>query len=168
MVWSGTYDLPFGRGKAVLQDANRAINLIVGDWNINLITTFTTGTSLGWGNLIYLGGDLNLDPHNVDNSFDVTRFNRVSAQQLGSNLRVFPTRFSNLRADSVQQVDFSIMKGFRITERIRMTYRCEFFNSTNRAIFNAPDLGATSSTFGKILSQANSPKRIQMALRLVF
>ena len=30
LVWSGTYDLPFGRGKAVLKDANRAINLIVG------------------------------------------------------------------------------------------------------------------------------------------
>ena len=49
-----------------------------------------------------------------------------------------------------------------------MTYRCEFFNSTNRAIFNAPDLGPTSSTFGKITSQANTPRRIQMALRLVF
>ena len=68
----------------------------------------------------------------------------------------------------MQQVDFSIIKGFRITERLQMTYRCEFFNSTNRAIFNAPDLVPTSSTFGKIMSQANTPRRIQMALRLVF
>jgi hypothetical protein len=104
----------------------------------------------------------------VDNSFDVTQFNRVSAQQLGSNVRTFPTRFANLRQDTVQQVDFSIIKKLRITERLQMTYRCEFFNSTNRAIFNAPDLGPTSSTFGKITSQANTPRRIQMALRLVF
>ena len=76
--------------------------------------------------------------------------------------------FADLRADSVQQIDFSIIKGFRITEGVRMTYRCEFFNSTNRAIFNAPDLGPTSSTFGKITSQANTPRRIQMGLRLVF
>jgi hypothetical protein len=168
VVWSGTYDLPVGRGKAVLGNANRVVNGVLGDWNLNLITTFTTGTALGWGNMIYLGGPLNLDPHNVDNSFDVTRFNRVSAQQLGSNVRTFPTRFANLRADSVQQIDFSIIKGFRITERIRLTYRCEFFNSTNRAIFNPPDLSPTSSTFGKILSQANTPRRIQMALRLAF
>jgi hypothetical protein len=65
-------------------------------------------------------------------------------------------------------VDFSIIKKLRITERVQMTYRCEFFNSTNRAIFNAPDLVPTSSTFGKITSQANTPRRIQMALRLVF
>jgi len=168
LVWSGTYDLPFGRGKAIMKSANRVVDYAVGGWNVNLITTFTTGTALGWGNVIYLGGPLNLDPHNVDNSFDTSQFNRVSAQQLASNVRTFPTRFANLRADTVQQVDFSIIKGFRITERMRMTYRCEFFNSTNRAIFNAPDLGPTSSTFGKITSQANTPRRIQMALRLVF
>jgi len=168
LVLSGTYDLPFGRGKAVWKNANRVADYVVGGWNINLITTFTTGTSLVWGNVIYSGGPLNLDPHNVDNSFDTTQFNRVSAQQLASNVRTFPTRFADLRADSVQQVDFSIIKNLRITERVRLTYRCEFFNSTNRAIFNAPDLSPISSTFGKILSQANSPRRIQMALRLVF
>ena len=117
LVWSGTYDLPFGRGKALLKSANRVVDYAVGGWNVNLITTFTTGTALGWGNLIYTGGPLNLDPHNVDNSFDVTQFNRVSAQQLGSNVRTFPTRFANLRQDTVQQVDFSIIKKFRITER---------------------------------------------------
>jgi hypothetical protein len=168
LVWSGTYDLPIGRGKAVWKSANRVVDYVVGGWNVNLITTFTTGTALGWGNIIYSGGPLNLDPHNVDNSFDVTQFNRVSGQQLGSNRRTFPTRFANLRADSVQQVDFSFIKGSRITEKLRMTYRCEFFNSTNRAIFNPPDLGPTSSTFGKITSQANTPRRIQMGLRLVF
>jgi hypothetical protein len=168
LVWSGTYDLPFGTGKAMLKGANRLVNYAVGGWNVNLITTFTTGTSLGWGNVIYNGGELNLNPHNVDGAFDTSVFNRIPAQQLASNLRVFPTRFADLRQDSVKQVDFSIIKGFAITERLRMTYRCEFFNSTNRAIFAAPDLVPTSSTFGRILSQANTPRRIQMALRLVF
>ena len=68
----------------------------------------------------------------------------------------------------MQQVDFSIIKTFSITEKMKLAYRCEFFNSTNRAIFNAPDLGPTSSTFGRITSQANTPRRIQMALKLSF
>ena len=168
MVWSGTYDLPFGKGKAFAKSANRATNALVGDWNVNLITTFTTGTALNWGNVIYLGGPLNLNPHNPDGAFDVTQFNRLPAQQLASNRRTFPTRFGALRADKVQQIDFSIIKAFRITESLKMTYRCEFFNSTNRAIFNAPDLGPTSGTFGRITGQANTPRRIQMALRMVF
>src|SRR5262249_34695640 len=125
LVWSGTYDLPFGKGKAIMKSANRLVDGIVGGWNVNLITTFTTGTALGWGNIIYFGGPLNLDPHNVDNSFDVTQFNRVSAQQLGSNRRTFPPRFANLRADSVQPHDLSILQGVRITQRVRLEYRSE-------------------------------------------
>ncbi len=168
LVWSGTYDLPFGRGKAFMKGANRLVNYAVGDWNVNLITTLTTGTALGWGNIIYLGGPLSLNPHGVDGAFDVNQFNRVPAQQLAANRRTFPTRFADLRQDSVKQIDFSIIKGMRITEKVKLTYRCEFFNSTNRAIFNGPDLNPTSSTFGRILGQANTPRRIQMALRLVF
>ena len=168
LVASATYDLPFGKGKAKLADTNRVVNAIVGDWNINLIYTLQPGTPLGWGNILYLGGPLNLDPHHVDGAFDVSQFNRASAQQLSSNLRTFPSRFANLRQDGVNQVDFSVIKAFRITEKLKMTYRCEFFNSTNRAIFNAPDLSPTSSTFGRITGQANTPRRIQMALRLVF
>lgn len=168
LVTSLTYDLPFGQGKAIAKNANRVLDQVIGGWNTNLILTLQPGTPLGWGNVIYLGGPLNLDPHHVDGAFDTTQFNRVSSQQLSLNLRKLPTRFSDLRQDGVQQLDFSVIKRFRITERLAMTYRAEFFNSTNRAIFNAPDLSPTSSTFGRILSQANQPRRIQMGLRLVF
>src|SRR5262249_25485357 len=90
LVWSGTYDLPFGRGKAVMKDANRVVNHIVGGWNVNLIYTLQPGTPLNWGNVIYMGGPLDLDPHNVDSTFDATQFNRTSAQQLSMNRRFFP------------------------------------------------------------------------------
>ena len=152
----------------MLGSVNRATDFVVGGWNVNLIYTLQPGTPLNWGNVIYLGGPLNLNPHNVDGAFDVNQFNRVSAQQLSLNRRTLPTRFANLRQDGVNQVDFSVIKKFHITEKLALTYRCEFFNSTNRAIFNAPDLSPTSSTFGRILGQANTPRRIQMALRLVF
>ena len=168
LVSSVSYDLPFGKGKALMTHANRLADLAVGGWNLNFIYTLQPGTALNWGNVIYLGGPLNLDPHHVDGAFDVTRFNLVSAQQLSFNRRILPTRFAALRQDGVNQLDFSVIKAFHITEKVAMTYRAEFFNSTNRAIFNAPDLSPTSSTFGRITGQANQPRRIQMGLRLVF
>lgn len=176
LVASGSFDLPFGRGRSHLSNINKLANLAVGGWTLNGIYTFQPGAALYWGNTnannfisyIYSGAPLNLDPHHVDGAFDVTQFNRVPAQQLDWNLRTFPTRFSNLRQDGVQQVDFSVIKAFQLTERVAMTYRCEFFNSTNRPIFSAPNLQPTATNFGLITNQANQPRRIQMALRLVF
>ncbi len=168
LVISGGYELPFGAGRAYLSHSSALVRQIVGGWIINGIYTAQPGAPLGFGNLIYLGGPLNLSPHNPDLAFDTTRFNRVSAQQLDYNLRTFPTRFADLRGDGVNQLDFSIIKGFALTEKVQLTYRAEFFNSNNREVFAPPQLSPTASNFGVITSQLNTPRRIQMALRLVF
>ncbi len=168
LVTSGTYDLPFGKGRRFAGDAGGVINQIIGGWNINGILTLQPGGPLNWGNSIYLGGDLAVDGHNPNRTFDTTRFNRVNNQQLDWNLRTFSSRFNTARADGVNQVDFSIIKAFPIRESLNLTYRCEFFNLTNTPIFSAPNLSPTNSNFGLITNQANQPRRIQMALRLVF
>ncbi len=168
LVASGSYELPFGKGKKMLANAPGAVNQIVGGWNINAIVTLQPGSPLGWGNVIYLGGPLAVDAHNPDRTFDTTQFNRVAAQQLDWNRRTFSSRFSNARADGVNQIDFSVIKAFPIRDRVNMTFRSEFFNLTNTPIFSAPNLAPTNSNFGLITNQANQPRRIQMALRLVF
>ncbi|MDX1984068.1 MAG: TonB-dependent receptor, partial [Bryobacteraceae bacterium] len=168
LVTSGTYDLPFGKGRKFGGDARGVVNQIIGGWNINGILTLQPGGPLNWGNVIYLGGELNVDGHNPDRTFDTTRFNRVPAQQLDWNRRTFSSRFNDARADGVNQIDFSIIKAFPIRESLNLTYRCEFFNLTNTPIFSGPNLAPTNSNFGLITNQANQPRRIQMALRLVF
>lgn len=40
---SGIYELPFGQGKKILKDANRALNTIVGGWSLNAIYTYQSG-----------------------------------------------------------------------------------------------------------------------------
>lgn len=168
LVMSGSWEMPFGKGKKFGGSVPGVVNQIIGGWNLNAIVTFQPGGPLTWGNVIYTGGDLNMDAHNPNGSFNTAPFNRVAAQQLDWNRRTFPTRFSNLRADGVNQLDFSVIKAFPITERLNLTYRCEFFNATNTPIFSAPNLAPTNSNFGLITNQANQPRRLQMALRLVF
>ncbi len=168
LVASGTYDLPFGRGRKFLAGSHGLVNQVVGGWNINAILTLQPGTPLNWGNVIYLGGPLNVTGHNPDRTFDTTRFNRVNAEQLDSNRRTLPTRFNDARADGVNQVDFSMIKTFPIRERLNMTFRVEVFNLTNTPIFSAPNLAPTNTNFGLITNQANQPRRLQLALRLYF
>ncbi|MBI1789075.1 MAG: TonB-dependent receptor [Acidobacteria bacterium] len=169
LVFSTSYDLPFGKGKLLGSSAGPFWNRVIGGWVVNGIYTVQPGGPLGdWGNVIYLGGNLNLDPRRIDGAFDVTRFNRNSAQQLASNIRTFPTRFSTLRADGANNVDFSVIKNTPIREKLNLQYRCEFFNAMNHPTFNGPELSPTNSNFGRITSQANLSRSIQMALRLVW
>src|SRR4029077_3051643 len=52
-------------------------------------------------------------------------------------------------------------------ERLKLTFRAEFFNIFNHAEFDNPDTGLQSGTFGQILSTAD-PRIIQLALKLNF
>ena len=168
LVASGTYDLPFGKGRKFLGSAPGVVNQILGGWNINGILTFQPGAPLNWGNVIYLGGPLNVTGHNPDRTFDTARFNRVNAEQLDWNRRTLPSRFNDARQDGVNQLDFSIIKTFPIKERLNMTLRCEIFNVTNTPIFSAPNLAPANTNFGLITNQANQPRRFQLALRMYF
>src|ERR1044071_6558776 len=109
-----------------------------------------------------------MDPDNIDNAFDVTRFNRNSAQQLSQSLRTFPSQFATLRQDGVNNLDFSAIKNTNITQRVNLQFRCEFFNFLNHPSFNPPNLTPTATDFGRITSQANLARSTQLALRLVW
>ncbi len=168
LVISGSYDLPFGKGRPFLAHAGGLVNRLVGGWVVNGIYTVQPGPPLQWGNLIYYGGDLQLRPRNIDRAFDTSRFNSNSQQQLASNIRTFPSRFNNLRADGVNNLDASLLKNIPIAERVRMQFRFEAFNALNRAEFDSPILNPVNSNFGHIQAQSNLPRRIQMALRMVW
>ncbi len=168
VVINGVWELPFGKSTAVGGRAGSVLHRVIGDWVLNGIYTFQSGAALEWGNVIYLGGDLKWDPRNVDLALDVTRFNRIPAQQLASNIRTFPSRFSNLRQDGTNNVDCSIIKNFLIKESLRLQYRAEFFNTLNHPSFRAPQLSPTSSAFGTITARSTVERRTQMALRLTW
>lgn len=168
IVISGTYDLPFGKGRLFANNASRLVDSFIGGWTINGIYQFQPGPPLSWGNVIYYGGDLNMDPRNPAQAFDLTRFNRNSAQQLQYNIRTFPTKFANLRSDGTNNMDASVIKTFSIRENLKLQYRFETFNTANHVMFSGPSLSPTSTGFGKITSQANLQRRTQMALKLVW
>jgi hypothetical protein len=170
LVLSASYELPFGKGRKFGSNLYPVVNQVVGGWTLNMFFTGQSGSVLGWGNLIYLGGDLNMDSHNVSRAFDTTRFNTVSNQQLDTNtqIRYFPSQFANLRGDKAYNYDLSAMKDFQIVERLKLQFRAEFFNAMNHPEFSGPNLTATNANFGKITGQANSPRAIQLALRLTW
>jgi hypothetical protein len=168
LALAGSYDLPFGKGQRLLSGSNRWMDALAGGWVLTSVYTWESGGALSWGNVIYYGGPLNMKPRNLAQAFDVTRFERASSAQLSSNYRTFPSTFNNLRSDAANNVDLSLLKSFKIGERVSLQYRFEAFNAFNRTQFAAPNVSPTSSAFGTITSQANVARQIQMGLKLKF
>jgi hypothetical protein len=169
VVVSMLYDLPVGRGKALLSHTNRALMFVLGNWQVAGEFVYFQGAPLQWGNLIYLGAPLNYNAANANGpSFNTSAFNTVSNQQLSNNFRTFPSQFNTLRIDSNNNFNVNMTKSFVIHENVKVQFRAESFNLCNRPQFDTPNLTATSSTFGYITATTNSPRAIQLAWRLTF
>ena len=171
---SGIYEIPVGRGRRFGRQLPGAIDFVAGGWQLNAVIAYQSGQALGFGNALFVGDihNISLDSsqRSADRWFNTDAgFNRVAAQQLASNYRTFPLRFSSVRSDSQNRWDFSAIKNFRVyQERVRMQFRAEAFNALNKTILNNPNTSPTSSAFGTITGTQAPARTFQFALKLEF
>jgi len=64
--------------------------------------------------------------------------------------------------------DMSAQKDFRVTERMKLSFRTEAFNLLNHPVFFIGDQDLNSLHFGQSTSTVSSPRILQMSLRLKF
>jgi hypothetical protein len=173
IVISGIYDIPFGRGRAYGSHLPRAVDWAIGGWQLNGIVEKQSGPPLGFGDLIFTGTNANQislpsDQRSADMWFNTSLFNRVSSQQLANDLRTFPKYFAGARAPDQSSWDFSLIKYFNFTERLKMQFRAECYDALNHPNFDAPNLTPTGTSFGVISSQGSPSRQFQAALKLTF
>jgi hypothetical protein len=96
--------------------------------------------------------------------FNTSVFSINAPFTFGSAPRLMPV----LRAPGTSNFDISVFKNTRITERFQLQFRAEAFNAFNRVQFGNPGTTITANTFGRISSQQNSPRDVQLALKLMF
>jgi len=173
-VASGIWELPFGRGRRFGPNMPTVLNFFAGGWQLNGVMQRQSGAPLDWGDVWTLfSGDstkvgLSKSQRSVDRWFNTDAgFNKVSNQQLASNIRFSPWRFSNLRADGQARWDFSIFKNFLIMEKVTAQFRAEAVNALNHPNLMAPVMTPTSTTFGTITSQ-DATRTWVMSLKLSF
>ena len=100
-------------------------------------------------------------------------FNKVAAEQLGSNVRSFPLRFGFLRADKLKNFDFGVIKKAKLGEgKKEIQFRAELLNAFNHPLLftTTINLNPTQAAFGQLTSgtQENYARRVQLTAKFLF
>lgn len=161
---NGSWDLPFGKGRARLANAPGPVDWAVGGWSINAIYQWQSGPPIGFGNELFRGNIHDIvipySDRAVERWFNTAAgFERAAARQLESNYRTFPLRFTGLRADGWNNWDISLFKNFRFGERWNLQLRAEAVNALNHAMFAAPNTDPVNTLFGHVTNTIWSEQR---------
>lgn len=171
LTGSGIWELPFGRGRRWGASLHPLLEFFVGGWQLSGVYQRQSGAPLGFGQALFIGDSTKIklpkDQRSTDRWFNISVFNRDSRQQLGSNIRTAPLRYSNIRTDSQRRWDFSARKTFRIREQWSLVFRADTFNALNEVVLKGPNTSPTSSAFGTITGQ-EPPRSWQFSLQMVF
>jgi hypothetical protein len=184
MVLNGVFQLPFGRGKRFGSGMNKTVEFLLGGWQASGIWSMRSGLPLNIlsGNNNTLGstnaGNASQRPDNNGHSafiggpvedrlnkyFDTSVFSQPAAYTFGNTGRTLP----DVRGPGVRNVDVALFKSFKYRERLTAQFRGEAFNGTNTVQFGHPNVTRNSNQFGIISTQANSPRQMQVGLKLLF
>ncbi len=183
---TGTYELPYGKGRR-WSSSMGAVNALLGGWSLNTVTLLETGP--------YLTPTIspNLDQTNTDPVAEGSIVrpdligNPIPSHQTSSNyfnLNAFaPTPAGAARVGSAGvgilegpgtiAVNAGLSKGFTIREGLRMRFEATFTNALNHTNFAPPATNVSSpQTFGVLQSAQTAEyggnRTGQLALRLDF
>ena len=186
---SVVYDLPFGKGKPYLAGSNAFVNALVGGWRASGIVRLNSGTPFAITNsacsipgqfrMGCLPAQTGTDPFAQDkNNFNVDQpLLNVNAFESVDSFKFYPgqgyyygsgSRTTNFRGFNYHNVDFSLFKGFRITEGTRLEVRGDFFNVFNFHVLRGFDTDVASPSFGMWNGGVTAPRYVQLGARFAF
>jgi hypothetical protein len=178
------YELPFGTGKQ-FANTEKVPRAVLGGWQVNGVFSAWTGSPLTLGQSG--GGNLNTpgtsqDPNQIapvkypkgqgpgQYWFDPASFAPVEDNGVLGTVGRNP---SWLRGPGLVQMDASLFRHFKLTERFNLEFRAEAQNLTNSPHFSNPNttctdvLGTCGGKFGQI-SSGYGERYVQLGLKLRF
>lgn len=165
---SYVYALPFGRGRALGGNWGPLLNTVAGGWQWGGIATIQGGQPTAVSrSSINDGQSAHLSHPTIGEWFNTSVFSPAPPFSFGNVGPVLP----DVRTDPTEDFDMSIQKDFSFAVRdkpMNLQFWTEFFNTFNRFQAGAPNGNVTSSAFGQVTSQGNSPRDIQFGLKLTF
>jgi Carboxypeptidase regulatory-like domain len=181
------YQLPVGKNRTFSPD-NTLLRAIASNWEVSGVTTYRSGLGLG-----SLGASCNLPnagtcyanfnpafsgPVRINGKWGSHLLRSSPIPYLASSAFTSPPAFSygNTPRTLVDQIygpssynqNLTLRRDFPIRESMRLTIQADSLNVFNWVNFANPTTTVTSSTFGNLTSQSNSPRIIQFGAKFTF
>ena len=176
------YELPFGRGRKFGSDMSRALDFVIGGWQLagtfNLASgrPFTVYSGLNtFSNVNQSFANCNSCSRNLGQLVErngtnywfsleaEAKFSQPLPGELGNSGRNFFISPGQFRTDA------SLSKKFRFTERVGFDLRVDAQNLSNTASFGLPTATQNNAFFGRIRDSVTSfARRIQFSGKLSF
>ena len=186
VVGYGNWELPFGRNKMVLSNANGVVNQIVGGWMFSPVLNYASGLpfTLSFSSCPGIPSDA---PCYVNGNPSMLKTKTVGYPGGPNGLQFYsasPGLFQPSPLDTIGNAgrndaygphqftgDLSLQKNFPIHEAILAQFRVDAFNGFNHINFGNP--GGNVDQAGSISSGpgpggTTSPRQLQFGLRLQF
>lgn len=193
-TFSGIYELPIGKGKALGKDWHPVVDAFLGGWQFQGVYEWQSGEPLLFGNVFYNGDPTKIKSRIGKKNEQGQRYGiDIPAWELegfyldgivatanapgfannftsssSNTLRYFPITLDNLRHQRFLKFDMGMSKNFRIREGMKLQVRIEAINFLNRPYFTIPNTDPANSGFGRTTSQRQPPRDIQIGGRFTF
>ena len=187
-VISGVWQLPFGVGQRY-GNKKGIVDEVIGGWRASGIYSYQTGfpfTVISGTGIDYSGSQTanlyadrvcngNNGPKTVEEYYKIDCFSIAGLAAAQDNA----PRFGNQqRGDLIgppfSDMDFALLKDFSITEKYKLQFRAETYNTINHTSFNNPNsympqtYPSAIGPLGQLTSTSNNNREIQFALKFLF
>ncbi|MFT4112487.1 TonB-dependent receptor [Silvibacterium sp.] len=189
---SGTYDLPFGRGRQFFNNS-RVANSVIGGWTVGTILTYSGGDPY-----LFTGGTETFNQS--DSGIDLTN---VTVKQLQHQIRpryntghpwvsMFDSKYIDasgiantaylaphetpgtfgqlvwLHAPKWINTDMSVNKTIPLVDGVIFKLQGEFLNAFNHTAWGGMNAAVNSTTFGSTTTTMNNPRNIEIRANFEF
>ena len=186
-----TYQLPFGKGRAYLNNGG-FVSHMIGGWQVSGIGTYRSGIPIGtimtssclvpnaggcyanynpsFSGPVRIGGtwgsgNLTGSSTGTATFLDASAFATPANYTYGNTPRVGAF---GIRNPGNCGVDVNLRREFAIREHLKLSLQGDAFNVLNLVTWAPPSTNISSSAFGKITAQGNQPRVLQIGARITF
>jgi hypothetical protein len=161
---AGNWEIPIGKGRQFLANIPTVLDYVIGGWATSQVMMWHSGALM-----MFNQADVSGDPRsNVPAGY---YFNpAVFSVPQPYTPRTNPLFYNGLRGPTFWQLDSTLVKYFKVTERIKFELRMEFYNLPNIFMPSDPDTGIGSGTMGQStwVAGGNYGREVQFNGRIHF